>query len=187
MTMNTFSSGVNTSFSTELNENFTEVDTKIGELIKLENFSDTTEYTATGITNTWEDLKSYALSVPQNGLIMGVNLECDLKGDSEYENKRMRILLEGSTLTSTYLDYFDSPYLNTPTGTFFTTTPTTWTFNFGDVDTYTTYKMATSCSIVAVDTETTVTIQIKNTLATQTSFMENLNLNVIYASTCTLE
>ena len=98
MSLNVFSGGVNTSFSTELNENF---DILKQETNLYSSNIDTSEYNGDGDAV----VKTFTYTLANNEIVIGLQLECDVKSSN---GDQCTVGLQGfgiSTTSTTSLTY----------------------------------------------------------------------------------
>ena len=94
---NTFSSGVNTDFSTELNTNFDEV------IIHRKIFNESTELTHTGDTDFTAVGSTFNLVAPTNSLLLGVRMNAQLKNSNGSELTSACLRFNATNLGAKYL------------------------------------------------------------------------------------
>lgn len=176
MALNTFSSGVNTSFSTELNENFSAL------TVRNVTHTHAGPTAHTGDTN-YATVTSFTLNHPANSILLGVSLEytSDQLVGGPGSAVRCQMTITGSTLTTHY--FGTKPSYGSSTDSSATWTPIVSTSNI-DFEHFTSGVLAMGgaafAGLILPDTSTTFTLQHKVDNSGDESELSNVVIKVIY-------
>lgn len=176
MTLTTISSGVDTGFSTKLNNNFT-----AGQL-KRKKFSDATERTHTGDTNFTDTSTAFTFTAPANSFVMSMRVKCELKISNSANRGQMILKLAGTNLGTIYLDnsdwYDNATGANTTISTKFSSSASALFVT--DDTAYITLQVMTATSLEILDASTTLTVAIRTSDSAQTVSVKNVEVDMIY-------